>query len=86
MAMELVFLKGLFGMLFHKYNTINMSSVAAVVLFLLTGAALLAAGYYFYHTQKIQWACGITGLPVLAIVLYFLVFLLLPYLMGERMN
>ena len=86
MDMELFLLKGLLGMVFHKYNPVNLSSVAAIALFLLTGAALLAGSYYFYDAQEIKWACGITGLPVLAIFLYFFVFLLLPYLMGERMN
>lgn len=86
LVIELLLAKGLLGMLFHKYNPVNISSVTWTAVFLLTGALLLAGSYYCYHVQKIQLACGIAGLPLLGIIVYFLVFLIVPYLMGERMN
>ena len=85
-AIELFLLKGLLNMIFHKYNPINVSSVTAVSFMLLTGGALLAVGYYCYQVQKMLWACGIVGLPLMGIILYFMVFLILPYIMDERMN
>ena len=86
LAVELYLFKGLLNILFHKYNPINMSSVAAIILFLVIGAAMLSGGYYLQHIQKIKWASAVVGLPLMLIVLYFFAFLILPYLMGERMN
>ena len=86
LAIELFLLKGLLSMLFHKYNPVNTSSAISITLFLVGGTALLTGGYYFYQAQKIKWACSVVGLPLMAIFLYFFVFLILPFLMGERMN
>ena len=86
LCIELFLIKGLFNIIFHRYNPVDVSSVKTISLFLVLGAILLAGGYYFKSVQKIKWACAVAGFPLMAIVLYFLVFLIIPYLMGERMN
>ena len=85
LIIELNFLKGLFFVT-TRSGPLDLSSAKGMIIFILPGGALLAGGYYFYNAQKLNWACGIVGLPLAVLLLYFFIFLILPYLMGERMN
>ncbi|MBA4167148.1 MAG: hypothetical protein H0X41_06345 [Chitinophagaceae bacterium] len=77
---------GFVNVYFKNYNGGPSSSSASILYTTLLGLAILAGGLYCYFSAKIKWALLIMGAPILLIVLYLFFMLVLPYLMGERMN
>ena len=71
---------------FKNYNGGKASSSGSIIYYMIGGALILIAGLSFYFTGHLKIATAIVGLPVLLLILYWFVMLILPYMMGERMN
>jgi len=76
---------GFVNVYFKNYNG-GPDSSGSPLLMMLFGLCILTAGFFAYFTGHIKIATTVMGLPIVLTFLYLLVFLILPYMLGERMN
>jgi len=79
---ELYVIRSIIDLIISK----NPTSLTGIIVTMIIGGALLGSSYYLYQDGKTKWACLVTGLPLAGIFLFFFFFIILPVLMGERMN
>lgn len=77
---------GFINVYFKNYNGGAQSSSGSIYLSLLGGLVIFVAALICYFRGNVKWALGIMGAPILLVVLYLFFMLILPVLMGERMN
>ncbi len=79
-------LMGFINVYFKNYNGGPQSSSGSVYQPLLAGMVILIAGLICYFTGNIRWAAGIMGIPIILVLLYMFIRIILPVLLGGRMN
>jgi hypothetical protein len=82
----LYLVRGFFFILFRENSPLDKSSLINTGLLIATGIILISGGGYLYYVGKFNWACLVLGSPLLAIFGFFFIRIILPVLMGERMN
>lgn len=83
---EFFFLQGFINVYFKNYNGGPKSSSGSIIYYLIFGLVILIAGFFFYFTGSPRIAAAIMGIPVALALLYLFVTMILPLLMGGRMN
>ena len=83
---EFFLLVGFVNVYVKNYNGGPQSSSGSIIYQVIGGLVILIAGFYCFFTGRIKIAVAIMSLPIILLVLYLVVFLILPYIMGERMN
>ena len=79
-------LMGFVNVYFKNYNGGPSSSSGSIIYQLIFGILILIAGLIFYFMDKLKIATLIMSLPLILVVLYLIFMLILPLIMGERMN
>ncbi|MEJ0101289.1 MAG: hypothetical protein WDO19_01490 [Bacteroidota bacterium] len=83
---ELFLFTGFVNVYFKNYNGGPQSSSGSIIYQVILVLVILVAGFIFYFTGHIKTATAVMGIPILLVVLYLFIMLILPALMGERMN
>ena len=80
-------IQGFVNIYFKNYNGGPESSGGrSIVVYMILGIVIFIGGLCCYFLGQIKWAALIMGLPILLVCLYMFVMVILPYLMGSRMN
>ncbi len=77
---------GFVNVYFKNYNGGPSSSSGSIIYQLIFGILILIAALIFYFMGKLKIATIIITLPIALLILYLLFMLILPAVMGERMN
>jgi hypothetical protein len=77
--------QGFVNVYYKNYNGGPESSSGSIKYVLLAGIAILISGLIFYFVGNLKIATFIMTLPVCLLLLYVFV-MMLPYLLGGRMN
>jgi hypothetical protein len=83
---EFFLLIGFVNVYVKNYNGGPQSSSGSIIYQVIGGLIILIAGSWCYFTGRIKIATAIMAGPILLLVLYLFVMLILPSIMGERMN
>ena len=83
---EFFLFTGFVNVYFKNYNGGPQSSSGSIIYPVILLLAILVTGFIFYFTGHIKIATAIMGIPIIILVLYLFIMLILPGLMGERMN
>ena len=77
--------QGFVNVYYKNYNGGPESSSGSIKYVLFVGVAILISGLVFYFLGHLRIATFIMAAPVCLLILYML-FMMLPYLFGGRMN
>lgn len=83
---EFFLLIGFINVYVKNYNGGPQSSSGSIIYQAIIGLIILIAGFWCYFTGRIKIAVATMGGPILLLILYLVVVLILPFIMGERMN
>ena len=81
-----MFLQGYINIYYKNYNGGPESSSGSIKYYLITGVVIFVAGIVLYCFGKIKFATAVMGLPVAASLLYLFCTMILPLLLGGKMN
>ncbi|HTD92750.1 MAG TPA: hypothetical protein VK644_03015 [Chitinophagaceae bacterium] len=82
----LYLIRGFFFVLLRENTPVDRSSLITTGLLILAGIILVSGGGYLYYVGKFNWACLVLGSPLLAIFGFFFLRIILPVMMGGKMN